>query len=45
LVDGHLSVTMGHAIAGEVKHKLLEYGPSIQDVIIHIEPYETASRK
>jgi cation diffusion facilitator family transporter len=44
LVDGDLSVTMGHAIAGEVKHKLLEYGPSVQDVIIHIEPYETASR-
>ncbi|MCX7881955.1 MAG: cation diffusion facilitator family transporter [Brevinematales bacterium] len=45
LVDGNLTVTKGHDIAGEVKHKLLEHGPSIQDVIIHIEPYETASRK
>ncbi len=45
LVDGHLSVTEGHDIAGQVKHALLEHGPSIQDVIIHIEPYETASRK
>jgi len=45
LVDGHLTVAEGHAIAGEVKHKLLEHGPSVQDVVIHIEPYETASRK
>ncbi|URA09784.1 cation diffusion facilitator family transporter [Thermospira aquatica] len=45
LVDGNLSVTEGHNIAGKVKHSLLEHGPSIQDVIIHIEPYETASRK
>lgn len=45
LIDGHLTVSEGHDIASEVKHKLLEKGPSIQDVVIHIEPYETASRK
>jgi len=45
LVNGNLTVSEGHDIASEVKHKLLEHGPSIQDVIVHIEPYETASRK
>ncbi|MFP4467269.1 MAG: cation diffusion facilitator family transporter [Candidatus Goldiibacteriota bacterium] len=39
-VEGKLSVTEGHEISGRVKHLLLEKGPDIVDVIIHIEPEE-----
>jgi len=35
-----LSVREGHNIAAAVKHKLLEEGPEIIDVITHLEPFE-----
>jgi cation diffusion facilitator family transporter len=38
-VDGDLSVSRGHDIAEEVKHRLVEEGPEVQDVIVHLEPY------
>ncbi len=38
LVDGDLSVREGHDIATEVQYLLLEEGPSVADVTVHIEP-------
>lgn len=40
LVDGNLSVRKGHDIATAVQHLLLEKGPSVADVTVHIEPEE-----
>ena len=39
-VDGDLTVRHGHDIAGKVKQCLVDEGPSIIDVIVHIEPWE-----
>lgn len=41
LVDGDLPVRQGHDIATQVQHKLLEDGPSVADVIVHMEPDES----
>ncbi len=38
LVDGNLSVREGHDIATVVQNLLLEQGPSVADVTVHIEP-------
>ena len=40
MVDPNLSVNKGHEIAGIVKHRLLDEGPDVVDVLVHIEPYE-----
>lgn len=40
MVDGSLSVCEGHDIATAVQHLLLEEGPSVADVTVHIEPEE-----
>jgi cation diffusion facilitator family transporter len=40
-VNGKLSVEKGHEIAGHAKRHLLEDGPEIVDVLIHIEPFES----
>ena len=37
-VEGSLSVREGHAIAGAVKHQLLDSPLHITDVLVHIEP-------
>jgi cation diffusion facilitator family transporter len=39
LVDGDITVTMGHDISEVVKHELLEKGPEVLDVVVHLEPY------
>ncbi|MBN2703923.1 MAG: cation transporter [Pontiellaceae bacterium] len=39
-VDGNLSVREGHDIADAVQNLLLEKGPSVADVTVHIEPEE-----
>jgi cation diffusion facilitator family transporter len=39
-VDGSMSVRDGHDVAGHVKHRLLEEGPGVVDVVVHLEPYE-----
>ncbi len=39
LVEPELSVRQGHAIAGVVKQCLLEEGPNVVDVLVHIEPH------
>jgi divalent metal cation (Fe/Co/Zn/Cd) transporter len=38
-VDGDITVTMGHDISEVVKHELLEKGPEVLDVVVHLEPY------
>ncbi len=38
LVDGAISVRVGHDIADLVKQRLLESGSDIADVVVHIEP-------
>jgi len=40
LVEPELSVREGHDIAGVVKHRLLEDGPNVIDVLVHVEPYD-----
>ena len=40
LVDGELSVREGHDIATQIQHLLLEEGPAVVDVTVHIEPDE-----
>ncbi len=42
-VAADISVREGHAIVGIVKNTLLEKGPEIVDVLIHLEPHEDAS--
>jgi cation diffusion facilitator family transporter len=45
LVEPELSVRDGHAIAGVVKERLLEEGPDVVDVLVHVEPYEEEAGK
>lgn len=45
MVDGHLSVTEGHDIATDLTRCLLKHADNLQDAMIHVEPYETDSRK
>lgn len=40
LVDGDSSVREGHSVAENVKHRLLDQGPDVLDVVVHIEPYK-----
>ena len=44
LVDDNMTVKDAHDIADKVKDILLEQGPEISDVVVHIEPYN-ASKK
>jgi cation diffusion facilitator family transporter len=41
MVDDNLSVRQGHNIAGAVKHRLIEGGPNIVDVLVHVEPHDS----
>ena len=38
-VDEHLSVRDGHDISEEVKRRLIELGPDVIDVVVHLEPH------
>ncbi len=38
MVDGEISVTVGHDIAHRVKHRLLTSSLNVSDVTVHIEP-------
>lgn len=40
-VDGEMTVRHGHDIATALQYKLLEEGPSVADVTVHIEPDES----
>ncbi|MDY6914132.1 MAG: cation diffusion facilitator family transporter [Planctomycetota bacterium] len=44
LVDPEITVRQGHEIAGAVKHRLLQAGPNLMDVVVHTEPYEPAQQ-
>ncbi len=37
-VDGEMSVLEGHELSMMVKHALLQHGPCIKDVVVHLEP-------
>ena len=39
-VDGNLTVKQGHDIADRVEHLLLQKGPNIIEVLVHIDPWE-----
>ncbi|MBN1269283.1 MAG: cation transporter [Kiritimatiellae bacterium] len=39
-VDGDMTVWKGHSISGAVKSALIEKGPDVLDVVVHIEPFE-----
>ncbi len=40
LVDGDMTVRKGHNISTEVKNTLIDQGPNINDVVVHLEPYD-----
>ncbi len=42
-VDGDLTVREGHDIARAVKARILEAGPAVMDVMVHIEPIDEQS--
>jgi len=37
-VDSHMTVLQGHEISKKVKNELIENGPNIIDVVVHLEP-------
>ncbi|MHC4398368.1 MAG: cation diffusion facilitator family transporter [Planctomycetota bacterium] len=43
MVEPTLTVREGHAIAGVVKERLLQQGPDVVDVLVHLEPHEPDS--
>jgi len=45
VLDSHMTVFEGHEVAESVKKQILENGPEVIDVEIHIEPSESESRK
>ncbi|MDP3981460.1 MAG: cation diffusion facilitator family transporter [Chlamydiota bacterium] len=42
-VDPKLTVKEGHDISKKVKNNLIQKGPNIIDVVVHLEPYENNS--
>ena len=44
LVDGGLTVTRGHAIGAAVKRRLIETGPEVLDVVVHLEPQSAGGK-
>ncbi len=44
LVDDNMTVKDAHDISDQVKDILLEQGPEISDVVVHIEPYNTSKK-
>ncbi len=45
LVDPTMTVARGHDIASEVRNNLIEQGPDVFDVIVHLEPYDPTHSK
>ena len=39
-VNGKMSVREGHEICEVVKSRLIDKGPDIRDVVVHLEPYD-----
>ncbi|MGM0452233.1 MAG: cation diffusion facilitator family transporter [Thermodesulfobacteriota bacterium] len=42
VVDSGLTVYAAHQVAGDCKARILEKGPNVVDVVVHIEPMESA---
>jgi divalent metal cation (Fe/Co/Zn/Cd) transporter len=40
LVNPELSVREGHSISEDVEQHLLQQGPDVLDVVVHLEPYD-----
>ncbi|MCP4753034.1 MAG: cation transporter [Proteobacteria bacterium] len=40
LVDPEISVRAGHKISERVKEELIDKGPNVLDVVVHLEPWE-----
>ena len=40
LVDGRMTVKAGHDISETVKLAILDKGPHVTDVVVHLEPDE-----
>lgn len=41
LVDGQMTVCAGHDIATQLQHRLMTDGPSVADVVVHVEPVDS----
>jgi cation diffusion facilitator family transporter len=44
MVHGEISVRQGHEIGHRVKDRLLDSHLSVQDVVVHVEPYDLQSK-
>ncbi|MGD9159967.1 MAG: cation transporter dimerization domain-containing protein, partial [Desulfobacteraceae bacterium] len=44
LVEPELTVRAGHKISEDVKEQLLNNGPEVLDVVVHLEPYDEENR-
>lgn len=42
-VEGNMSVFEGHRVAEDAKKRIMEKGPRVLDVVVHIEPVEAVS--
>ena len=43
-VDSNFTVEQGHKVASQVKHKLLNEIEHVQDVMVHVNPYQLTQR-
>ncbi len=39
MVDGHMSVDEGHKVATDVENALVNFGPEVTDVLVHLEAW------
>jgi len=39
MIDGKMTIWQGHHISEAIKHELIENGPEILDVLVHLEPF------
>jgi cation diffusion facilitator family transporter len=44
VVDGSISVRVGHAIADEVENKIIDRIPNAMEVVVHVDPSDVVSR-
>ena len=42
-IDGGMSVREGHGVAENVKKRIIDHGPNVLDVIVHVEPIESVN--
>ncbi len=45
LVEPELTVRTGHKISEDVKEQLLNNGPEVMDVVVHLEPFDDENRR